>query len=164
VIAVAVAFFGLLAVLTSGLRAVTLSGAYGVVPAEMPVVPAAIDDPGFYTYKEEPQNSLGPTTPAVVLTTDAFYFGDLQAFTSDFAKVRDKYVIRHIDGTPQLTTLVQTMDLWVTDRARHENIPINKALVFIPAGDIPMPIVVEVIAGLRKSPHFQRIIVGSGLL
>jgi len=73
-------------------------------------------------------------------------------------------VIRHIDGTPQLATLVKTMDRWLTDRAQRENIPVNKALVFVPAGDIPMPIVVEVIAGLRKSPHFQRIIVGSGLL
>ncbi len=64
------------------------------------------------------------------------------------------------DGEPQLAGLVDTMSKWVEERAKSANVPIDKVLVLIPAGDIPMPIVIQVIAGLRKSPHFERVILG----
>jgi hypothetical protein len=161
---VACALLGLFAILTFGLRAVTLSGVYGVVPLEMPVVPATIKDPGHYGFREEPRETLTHNTPAVVLTTDAFYFGDLASFTTNFADVRDKYVIRHVDGEPQLAALVDALGHWATDRSKHQNIPLNKILVLVPAGDIPMPIVIQVVAGLRKSPLFERVVLGSGLM
>ena len=78
--------FGLLAILTFGLRAVTLAAAYGVVPLEIPVVQAAINDPGLHEYREESRISLTQSTPAVVLTADAFYFGDLTAFTTKIGR------------------------------------------------------------------------------
>ena len=55
------------------------------------------------------------------------------------------------------------MNLWVTNRAQSANVPIDRILVFVPAGDIPMPIVIQVIAGLKKSPYFDRVVIGSGL-
>ncbi len=161
---VIVGLFGLFAIVTFSLRAVTLSWVYGVIPAEIPVVAASIQDPGAYRFKESPRDSLTSTTPAVVLTTEAFYFGDLAAFTSNFNDVRGKFMLRHVDGEPQLATLVQTMTNWVEGRAHQDNVPINKILVFVPAGDIPMPIVIQVLAGLRKSPSFERVILGGGLM
>jgi hypothetical protein len=164
VIAVLVSFLGLFAVVTFALRAVLMPGVYGVVPVEMPVVAVPPADPGFHRFKEEPRDELRRTSPAVVLTTEAFYFGDLQAFTTNFNDPRDKYMIRHVDGEPQLQGLVETMNDWVTKRAAAQNVPIDKVLVFIPAGDIPMPIVIQVIAGLKKSPYFERVVIGSGLM
>lgn len=164
VIAVVVSFLGLFAILTFALRATLMPGVYGVIPVEMPVVSTVVDDPAFHRYKETPRDEVRRTTPAVVLTTDAFYFGDLQAFTTNFTDARDKYIIRHVDGEPQLQGLIETMNGWVTDRAKGENVPIDKVLVFIPAGDIPMPIVIQVIAGLKKSPNFERVVIGSGLM
>lgn len=160
---VIVGFFGLFAVVAFGLRVVNLSWAYGVVPAEIPVATAAIQDPGAFNFKEEPRDSLTPQTPAVFLTTEAFYFGDMAAFSTNFEDPQGKFMIRHVDGEPQLQTLVQTMTDWVSERVHRENVPINKVLVFTPAGDIPMPIVIQVLAGLRQSPHFTRVILGSGL-
>lgn len=159
-----VAVLGLFAFVTFGLRAVTLAASYGVVPLEIPVVPAVIKDPGTYSFKEEPRESLTPRTPAVVLTADAFYFGDLSAFTTNFADVRNKYMVRHISGVPQLQTLVGTLTKWVFERAQSENVPLGKVLVLVPAGDIPLPIVIQVVAGLRKSPLFERVILSTGLL
>lgn len=164
VIAVVVSFLGLFAIMTFALRATLMPGVYGVVPVEMPVVSTVVDDPGYHRFKEEPRDELRRTTPAVVLTTEAFYFGDLAAFTTNFADVRDKYMIRHIDGEPQLQSLLETMNRWVTDRASKANIPIDKVLVFVPSGDIPMPIVIQVIAGLKQSPYFTRVVIGSGLM
>lgn len=158
-----VCFFGLFAVLGFCLRAATIQGVYGVIPAEMPVVAASVDDPGFHNYREQPRQGLGKTTPAVVLTTEAFFFGDLASFTTNFSDVHDKYVLRHVDGEPQLFRLIEQMEAWLQQEAAKTGLPQNDVLVLVPTGDIPMPIVIQVMAGLRKSHHFQRIVLGSGL-
>ena len=159
-----IAFLGLCAIVTFCIRAIALSGVYGVISVELPVVSAPVDDPAFHNYKEEPRQALTRFTPALVLTTEAFYFGDLNAFSANLGDLRDKYVIRHIDGEPQLLTLIGTMSKWITDRAAHDNIPMDKLLVLIPSGDIPMPIVIQVLAGLKKSPLFEHVILGSGII
>lgn len=164
VVAVIVSLLGLLVCMTFGLRTVSLGLAHGVVPAEMPVVAASPEDPAFHRYKEEARATMGRLTPAVVLTTEAFYFGDLSAFTANFADVHDKFVVRHVDGEPQLQTLIDTMEKWLESRKKSDNVPYEDVLVLVPAGDIPMPIVIQVIAGLRKSPRFERVVLGSGII
>ena len=159
-----IAYLGLFAVLTFAIRAIAMSGVYGVIAVELPVVSAPVEDPAFHRYKEEPRQALTRFTPALVLTTEAFYFGDLHAFSANLGDIRDKYIIRHIDGEPQLLTLIDTLGKWITDRAAHDNIPIDKLLVLIPSGDIPMPIVIQVLAGLKKSPLFEHVILGSGII
>lgn len=156
--------FIVLIVLVYGIRAVTIAGVYGTVGGELPVVATAIEDPSYHRFREEPRDSLTAHTPAVVLTTDAFYFGDLAAFSTDFAAVNNKYSIAHIDGEPQLATLVTSMDSWVGERAKSENRPINRLLVLIPEGEIPVPIIIQVMAGLKQSQHFGRIVLASGVL
>jgi hypothetical protein len=164
VAALAVAFFSLFIILAFGFRAVTVEATYGVIPAEIPVVPSGVEDPAFHRFEETPVAMLSKFTPAVVLTAEAFYFGDLEAFTTNFADARDKYVVRHVDGEPQLYSLLETMQKWIEYRAKNSNVPKQKAMVLVPSGDIPVPIVVQVIAGLRKSPYFERVVLGSGLM
>jgi hypothetical protein len=159
-----ISIFGLFGILAFAFRAVTLPGSYGVVPLEIPVVQAPIDDPGYNQFKEDARDAISHTTPAVVLTTEAFFFGDLAAFTTNFSDVRDKYIIRHVAGEPQLPQLVKQLTDWMTQRAHNENIPLSKILVVIPANDIPAPILIQVIAGLRSSPHFQRVILSNGII
>lgn len=163
-VAIGLAVMGLFGVMTFCLRAVTISGVYGAVPAEMPVMSASIADPAFHTYKEQPQQQLRRSTPAVLLTTEAFYFGDLGAFTVNFSDVRDKFIIRHIDGEPQLLTLIDTLDKWAAQAEVNTKQPLEDILVFVPSGDIPMPIVIQVLAGLRQSPRFKRVVLGGGLM
>jgi hypothetical protein len=163
-LAVAISFLGLLMILTFALRATSLASAYGVVPAELPVVAASVDDPAEHRFRESPHAAVSKLTPAVVLTTEAFFFGDLAAFTTNFSDTRDKFMIRHVDGEPQLQLLIDTMEQWAQDRQKSANVPLDKVLVFVPAGDIPMPIVIQVLAGLRKAPHFSRVVMGSGII
>jgi hypothetical protein len=151
-------------VLTFAVRAAALTGVYGVVSAEIPVLPAAVKDPAFHRYEETPRTVMTKLTPAVVLTTEAFFFGELSAFTVNFADTRDKFMIRHVDGEPQLQLLVDTMEAWVEQRMKTANVPLDDVLVFVPAGDIPMPIVIQVLAGLRHSPRFARVVMGSGII
>ncbi len=162
--AVATTFLGLFAVLTFAVRAVLVAGVFGGVPVEMPLVAATVADPGYYQYREQPRDEILKTTPAVVMTTEAFFFGDVDAFAEHLGNTGSRYVIRHIDGEPQLPQLVETMTTWINGRTKKENVPINGIVLLLPAGNIPMPIVIQVIAGLRKSPLFSRVVLGSGLM
>jgi hypothetical protein len=55
------------------------------------------------------------------------------------------------------------MSAWVTDRSKRSNVPLSPVLVMIPSGDIPMPILIEVVAVLRSSSLFKRVILSSGM-
>lgn len=159
-----VALFSLFIILAFGFRVVTVEATYGVIPAEIPVVSAGVEDPAYHTFEEAPLAMLSRHTPAVVLTPEAFYFGDLESFTANFADTRDKYIVSHVDGEPQLYSLLETMQKWIEHRAKNDNVPKQRAMVLVPSGDIPVPIVVQVIAGLRKSPYFERVVLGTGLM
>lgn len=163
-VALSISIMGLLAIMTFAVRVVTMPGSYGTVPAEIPVMPLSVADPSYHTYKEQPRRELRRSTPAVVLTTEAFYFGDLDAFTSNFSDVRDKFMIRHVDGEPQLLPLIEKMDKWAAQVATSKNQALEDVMVFVPSGEIPMPIVIQVLAGLRKSPRFKRVVLAGGLM
>ena len=158
-----ISLFGLFVVITAALRAITMPARYGVVPLEIPVVQAGVQDPRFHQFTETARDVLISSTPAVVLTTEAFYFGDLSSFTTKFTDNKAKYFVRHKSGLPQLKLLISEMSDWILERSKSENIPLSKVLVLIPSGDIPMPILTEVIAGLRTSNLFQRVILSTGL-
>ena len=162
--AVVLSFFILFTILTFALRIVMISGSYGQVPLEIPLVSATIKDPGFHNFQEKPREMIRKATPAVVMTPEAFFFGDLDSFSSGLSDSANKFVVPHENGVPQVGTLTATMDVWLRERAQIANVPLSQIIVFIPAGSIPMPIVIQVVAGLRKSPLFQHVILSNGLI
>ncbi len=161
--ALGISIFALFVIITASLRVVTLSARYGIVPLEIPVVQSQVPDPRFHQFQEFSKDSLTNNTTAVVVTTEAFYFGDLGAFSTEFSASSDKYTVPHKDGVPQLRRLIQELDVWVKSRSKSANIPLTPVLVMIPSGDIPMPILIQVVAELRSSSIFKRVILSSGM-
>lgn len=146
------------------MRMVMISGTYGQIMLEIPVVSHPINDPAFHTFEESPQETLKSTTPTVVLTSESFFFGDLESFSVSFGDPRKKFKIPHQNGMPQVAHLMSTLDQWLRNRSKSENIPLSKTLILVPSGEIPLPIVVQVVATLKKSPLFQHIILSNGLI
>ena len=159
-----VAFLGLLVVLTFAMRTVALPGSFAAIHAEIPVVPVTVNDPAYHRFEEQTRDMLRKTTTAVVLTTDGFYFSDLESFTTKFDDKHDKFLVAHEDGEPQLLSLLTSIQNWMDERKTRYGIRGDGHLVFLPHGDIPMPIVIQTIAGFRQSGMFQRIVLGGGLL
>lgn len=157
------ACMGLMVLLSFMLRAISTAGIYGLVAAEIPVVSEPIIDPSYARFREEAQNSINDHTPLVILTANGFYFGEVSAFTTSFAEVRNKYLVRHDDGAPDITKLLQDMEKWLFMRENNQKKFSNGILIFLPSGGIPSPIVIQVLAGLQKSPLFSRIILAGGL-
>jgi hypothetical protein len=156
-------FFSLLVIFTFSLRTVLLPGSYGAVSLEIPVLGNAVADPGYHRYREEPRHYLSKLTPTVVLTAKAFYFGSLSAFSEDYATSHNKYQIPHKDGSPLLGLLIESVETWLRHRSKNENVPIDKILVLIPMGEIPVPIVTQVVNEIKKSALIDRVILGSGI-
>ena len=155
---------GLLAILTFVMRAATLPGEYGIIRAEIPVMSVPPLDPSFHNFAEAPSEGLSADTPLVVLTEEAFFFGDLAAFTRDLGGVRNKFQIRHVDGEPQLAELIRVMNEWHAKRTRASGATDDNLLVLLPTPDIPLPIVIQVLAGFKRSSQFARVVLAGGLL
>ncbi len=158
------ALLGLLMVMTFCLRSISVSNVYGVTNAEFPVLSAAPGDPAFHNYQETPGRQLRKFTPVVILTNEAFYFGDMAAFSSQFTNIRNKHLIKHVDGEPQLLALLQSLNKWGKSRQHQFGIKMDDVAVFIPSGDIPMPIVIQVLSSISNADMFAKVILGGGLM
>jgi hypothetical protein len=154
----------LFAIMAFAFRAVTLPAAYSLIEVSIPVLSVPIDDPSFHNFRETPRRQLNAATPAVFLTVDAFYFGDIASFTTGFGEIRNKFMIKHVDGSPQMAKLVQDMKAWQEERSLNNNIHPERTVVFVPTGEIPAPIVIQVVAALKRSSLFDQVVIGSGLM
>lgn len=161
---VVIIFLGLVVVYAYGLRLTALSGVHGTVPAEIPVMRQSLQDPALHTFTEESDKELSPDTPVIVLTHEAFYFGDLKAFTTDFASPDNKYALRHRDHQPDLGELLHHVEGWARGTNRYPRFVDDGIVVLMSAGSIRASIVTQVVAGLRVSPMFSRVILAGGLL
>jgi len=157
------ACMGLMVQLSFMLRAISAAGIYGIVPVEMPVLSLPIDDPTYATFREQPNGSINATTPMVVLTPEGFFFGEVAAFTQNFADVRNKFLVRHNDGAPDISKLLHDMEKWLFMRENNQKTSPSGILILLPLSEIPSPIVIQTLAGIRRSPLFPRIILAGGL-
>jgi len=153
---------GLSVILGFGFRAVTMQSRYAIVSAEIPVVQAAVQDLGFHKFEETTYDSLKDNTTAVMMTLSSFYFGDLAAFSSAIERNDNKFVVPHVDNVPRTGDLILDLEKWLQNRSTKANIPRNNILVFVPSGDIPMPIVIQVLSQLKEHGGFARVILGGG--
>ena len=165
-IVLVVAIFGLLTILTYSMRTVAIPRQHGLVQLSMPVVPAGLSEGLGQLSLTGQKIELQKSTSVVVLTTEALFFGALNAFTEEFADPRRKYKIPHVDGAPQLGTLTNQMERWNAKRlaSTTKGTANNKAVtsrgkpsadqpvtIFLPAPEIPMPIVIQIVAALEAS-------------
>lgn len=159
------AIFGFFGIVIFSLRFISIPINYGIVRAELPVSLIPFSDPAFHEFAESYSTTIEKTTPAIVISAQSLYFGDLQAFSEDFLDSRNKFSIPHVDGEPQFKTLLDTMQLWI---AKKESDPKNKykndgVVVLIPSSEIPASIVIQIIMRLRTSELFNRVILSGGL-
>jgi hypothetical protein len=158
------AALGLMFYLSSVLRAISMAGSYGLVEAEIPIVQVPIQDTGLKNFTENGHETLSADTPLILLTRDAFYFGAVAAFAQDLTDVRNKFYIPHAEGAPQLHRLTQDMERWMQEKSEETGKQRSRTVLFLPTEEIPMPIVIQCISGLRSSRLFDKVVVGGGLI
>lgn len=154
---------GLCLILSFSLRAISTAGMYGLVPAEIPILFVPIKDPTLKNYEPDTSGTILGTTPLVILTKTAFIFGELSSFTTSITNIRNKFVVPHINGSPNLRKLVNDMEKWIFKRSSKNKITHQGIVVFLPADEIPAPIVIQTVDGLRKRDLFNRVVLSGGV-
>ena len=162
-----IAIMGLLAITSFALRATSISWNFGIVDGSIPVAISSIKPPGKglsleYNLDRKflKEQTINDQTIAIVLTRKAFYFGPVTSFTKDYPDVRNKFLVDHLDGAPQIDILKKTIELW--SKAKHR--ALSKQVILIPTAEIPMPIVIQTMAKLKQDKQFDTVVLGSGLI
>lgn len=149
----------------SGLMAVVMApGSFAVVKTEFPLVPVTLEDSGLHRFSERPQRFIKATTPAVVLTMDAMFLGDLESFSEKYPDAREKIRVGHKDAAPQVGKFLAAMKKWVSAKSGNKSWRNEGVIVFAPANNIPASIVIEVMDALQSDGTFERVILASGLI
>lgn len=161
----AISLFGFFAIALFLVRSATIPGIYGVVSAEFPVISVPVEERDSKPINEKNDAStITAKTPVVVLTENEIFFGDIAAFSSDLYSVDNKFSVKHKDGAPDLFSLARDMKKWMIQKQNSEKKPTGNIVVLMPAKTIPMPIVIQMIAELKKSFPFERVVLGGGIL
>ena len=148
-----------------GLMALVMApGSYSVVNTEFPVVPATIDDPSLHRFTERPEHFIKATTPAVVITMDAIFLGDMDSFSNHYIDSRSKIRIAHSDRAPQVGKLLGAMKKWIATRKETRGWRNEGILVFAPASNIPAAIVIQMLNALKSDGTFEKVILAGGLI
>ena len=158
------ASMGLMVILSFLLRSISVAGTYGLVPAQIPVLSEPIEDTTYYNFIETTQRSLALDTPVIFLTEDSFLFGELAAFTTNLSSVRNKFIVRHVEGAPNLRQLLTDLERWMYTRLSERKIRNSGVVIFAPTEEIPSPIVIQVVAALRNSTLFEDVILAGGMM
>ena len=154
----------LLAFLTISGILMTKSGQWGIVLLDIPVASQPLADQMLSGFREEPASSINPNTIVLALTPKELIFGDITSFTSEKSDPRNRFVINHVNGSPQIATAMEQMENWREDRRRRLGIRPDNILLLLPDGSVPVAIVSVVADKIRTSQTFAHIIMGGGLM
>lgn len=140
-------------------RIVTAATIYDYVPGSIPVAAVPLNDPSERPQTFEGSPQLSKETPVVVLTAEEFLFGDSKSFTGEISSLKNKFKVAHVDGQPQLGSLLTTLNEWAGARPSG-----GVVLVLFPSDEIPMPIVLQVMVAIREHSRFKRVVLGGGII
>ena len=152
---VVISFLGLCAIMIAMFRTVTAGRDYGIVDGTIPIVAPQ-------TTSDQKIETLGPSTPAIILTENAFYLATAGELHRDFYNPKNKFKVSHIGGRPQVNDLVDLYKKWSFAKRKSEFA--FKNVILIPKGAIPMPVVIQVMALVKEKAEINNVILGTGLL
>ena len=143
---------------------IAYNGGVGLVKSSFPVFHLGFEDNSESTTKQTYSAEINNHTVAVVVTTKAIFFGGVNAFTSEIANIRNKFAVPHVDGSPQLSTTLKKMEQWITDRKLQRRPIDTDVALLVPHGEVPMPIVIQLLDGINQSRLFGNTVISTGLL
>jgi hypothetical protein len=158
------ALCALLTIVAYASRAVTIGGSWGFVDVDLPIASQPFVDPSIHKFKEAPSVSLGNSTMVIALTPTEMIFGDLPAFTRHRDDVRNKFIVPHADGSPQVATLLAQVAEWSLDRKNRLGLRGDGLVIVLPDPRVPIAVISGVIASLRASKTYSHVVLAGGVL
>jgi hypothetical protein len=100
----------------------------------------------------------------IALTPSELIYGDVAAFTSQRNTVRNKFIVPHADGSPQVSRMLDESQLWSKDRKSRLGIRSDGIAIVVPDPRVPIAIVAGTIEKIRASGQFSFVTLSGGLL
>jgi hypothetical protein len=159
-IQIAVLSFCALSVLMIGsFRSLTVGAKYGAVSLDMPILDVQSNDSSVTA--DTKVYEIGPKSPTVILTVNAFYVGSLQAMSREFMDTENKFIVRHESGAPQMDRLFDVISKWEFQNSVPDR---QKVFVLVPQGEVPYPIVAQVVDQMKRKFPDNRFVLSTGIL
>jgi hypothetical protein len=153
-----------MAILTYTSRAVTLGATWGLIELDIPVVSVPYEDPARHNFRERPDSTIGPHTMVIALTPTELIFGDVSAFSAQKTDVRNKFIVSHQDGSPQVAALMEQVTAWEADRKNRLGIRRDEIAILLPDATIPIPVVAATADRIKATGKFKHVTIAGGLL
>jgi len=134
----------------------------GVVNLNIPVMHVSKKLKHIKTLMQKDRLITEKTTTILLSETGDFIFGELSAFGKEYHIQRNKFYIEQENGQPQLGNLVNTMDSWYKNKKGRKP-PTNDLAILIPASQVPLVVITQVVANLKKTSDIKHIVLGNGL-
>jgi hypothetical protein len=150
--------------MTYASRAITLGGNFGLITLDIPVVSQPFSDSGAHHFAEKPSVNVSAATMVIAVTTGEMMFGDLVAFTSHKNDVRNKFIVPHKEGSPQVTSLLTQADEWMLDRKNRLSLRGDGLVLVLPDPAVPIAVISGIVERLNDSHKFSHVILAGGVL
>lgn len=143
---------------------IAYSGGFGVVRAAIPVFHQAFEDKSESRFEQRYSAEITNHTVAIVVTTEAIFFGAVKAFTSEIGDFRNKFSVKHVDGSPQLKTALGKLQKWINSRELQKR-PIDTNVgILVPDGKVPVPVLMQLVQGINEAKIFENTVISTGLM
>jgi hypothetical protein len=156
---IVLSFCALSILMIGSFRALTVGAKFGAVSIDLPIFDVKSDDSGVTSGTKVYE--IGPKSPTVILTVNAFYIGSLQAMSREFMDTDNKYIVRHESGAPQMDRLFDIIAKWEFQNPVPDR---QKVFVLVPQGEVPYPIVAQVVDQMKRKFPDNRFVLSTGIL
>lgn len=153
---IVITLMGLFGTLSFCMRAVSVGWNHGLVSAYLPVLQTQVEDQSISTKSFE---NLSSESIAIVINEFAMYFGSIDSFTINYVDIRNKFMVPHYEGAPQIQTLLKEIDAWKKTKPH-----LNSSVVVAVEPDFPIAILIQIIAHLNRSQMFSKVVIAGGML
>ena len=158
------ALSALLVITAYASRAITLGGSFGMVTLDIPIVSQPFPDKGSHNFAEQTAASIGSATMIIAVTPGEMIFGDLSAFTTTRDDVRNKFIVPHKEGSPQVTILLKQAEEWKVDRRQRLGLRSDGLVVVLPDTGVPVAVIGGIVEKLKDSRLFSHVMLAGGVL
>ncbi|NRA44683.1 MAG: hypothetical protein HRU09_06985 [Oligoflexales bacterium] len=152
---------GMINVFSYGMRSVSLSWQFGMIRSVIPIMHAPLEGSVIDSLKPDISQTIAKTTPVIILANDAFYVGDLNAFTKGFGEIRNKLRVPHLAGSPQVGELITVLKKWNRSRKVQFKIEPSKFAVLLPGEQWPVAVIIQIMHYLKSQMIYKHVILAS---
>jgi hypothetical protein len=100
--------------------------------------------------------AIDKATVIIILNKKGLIFGEIGSVADNYLNARDKFIVDHKQGSPQISTLLSKLKRWKKEEQR--------VAILAPEQNVPVAILVQTVQRLKASGYFQKVVLATNIL